>query len=716
MSQTILKHGNMSMNYSGAEGEELRMASFATQSLCIGEPNGGVPNFTLALAGDGTASMEGCGALPSHYEGAVCVSLKQNKRGVTAKYRAADDRLEITVKMDFIPGADVIRQTNSVKNISKERVTLTHFGSAMLFGIGKGGLSAWYRDDTRFVVHHCLSHWQGEAQWREDSLAHLGIYKKTAHSWDCVSRRIRSVGSWSTGRHQPIIMLEDTETGVIWYMELESGCNWTLELGNRNGHGADEGSFYLEANAADEETGFVKTLRPGETFTAVPALFGCTDGSFEEAAKQLLIARRETSLGGWTTADGAAPACFNTYMDCVWGSGDKNTLPALIDKAAACGCEVFCLDAGWYLKGLGEWSVNDEIFGKGGLQGVFDAIRAKGMQPGAWLEIESLAPDTPMYNSGAVLKRNGVPVSKGHFADFTDPAQCAYIEGVFDKLYGMGVRFIKNDYNLSVMYGAEIRGSSPAEGLKKHTEAFYALIDRIKHKYPDLSIENCGSGAMRCDTGTLRHFEMQSTSDQEFYYFNPAIASGMAACLPPEKAGIWSYPYPVSFYENQTGKDIYADPARMEDMADGEQTAFNMINALCGVLYLSGRIDKADDFNTALIKEGVEVYKTYRAHTRTAYPVWPCGRLNLADRTHSALGFLSGDGKKMTLAVWKFEDAAEVLEIDLSKYFGGKAVNVSCVYPTAIPTVYRYHRNTAKLAVKMPKDYTARFFELTVAD
>ena len=57
MSQTILKHGNMSMNYSGAEGEELRMASFATQSLCIGEPNGGVPNFTLALAGDSTASM-----------------------------------------------------------------------------------------------------------------------------------------------------------------------------------------------------------------------------------------------------------------------------------------------------------------------------------------------------------------------------------------------------------------------------------------------------------------------------------------------------------------------------------------------------------------------------------------------------------------------------------------------------------------------------------
>lgn len=144
-----------------------------------------------------------------------------------------------------------------------------------------------------------MSHWQGEAQWKTNSLSELGITKQTAHSWDMTSWRVRSIGSWSTGKHFPLVAVEDTETGVTWYMEIEGGFNWTIELGNRNGHADSEGTFFLEANAADEETGFVKVLRPGETFTAAPALFGCTDGSFEDGVKQLLIARRKTTVAKW---------------------------------------------------------------------------------------------------------------------------------------------------------------------------------------------------------------------------------------------------------------------------------------------------------------------------------------------------------------------------------------------------------------------------------
>ncbi len=709
MSMTI-QHNHMLFAYEGEPGQSVRMASFGTEQSKPETLSGIAPNFTLALNTDDMPSLDGCAVMPNHYGNAVCTSFKYTKSGITAKYLCAGDTLEVTVKMSFIPGADAVRQINSVKNVSKKPVTLTHFGSAHVSGIFDGGLTTWFRNDDRIKIHYCQSHWQGEAQWKTGSLSELGVTKQAAHAWDTTAWRIRSIGSWSTGRYHPLVIAEDTETGVAWYMEIEGGFNWTLELGNRNGHEMGVGTFYLEANAADEETGFVKTLIPGETFTAAPVLFGCTNGSFDEAAKQLLIARRKTTLSHWDSEDNSAPACFNTYMDCVWGAGDEKTLPGLIRAASEAGCEVFCLDAGWYIKGLGEWSVNDEKYGKGGLKGVFDSITEVGMKPGAWLEIESLAPNTPMTKN-RMLMRNGVPVSNGHFADYTDPAQRAYIEGIFDMLYNMGVRFIKNDYNRSVMYGAQMDGSSPAEGLKKSAEAFYSLIDGVKAKYPDLKIENCGSGAMRCDNGTLRHFELQSTSDQEYYFFNPSIASGMAACIAPEKAGIWSYPYPVSYYENARGEDVYADEKRMQSMADGEQTAFNMVNALCGVLYLSGRIDKADAFNKQLIREGTEVYKAYRSHIHTSYPVWPCGHLNLCDRTHSALGFLSEKGDTMTLAVWKFEDADDVLQIDLSKYFKGKDVEVTMLYPS-IPTEFRYHKNTSRLSIRMPKDYTARYFLL----
>ena len=713
MSEQILTHGNMLMKYKGAAGEALRMCSLSTENTkALSEATSSAPNFSLEIAGDETAPMQGCASLASHYEGARCTFFEHSSKGLTAKYIAYSDMLEITVKMQFIPGTDVVRQVNSVKNIGNEKVTITHFGSGFLCGIGQGGLKKWYLESSKLKVHHCLSHWQGEAQWRTDTLENLGIYKKTAHSWDSTAWRARSVGSWSTGKNYPLVILENTETGTVWYMELECGTSWTVELGNRNGSGESEGTFYLEANSADEETGFVKVLHPGKSYTACPVLFGCTDGSFEEAVKQLTKAKRKTTLASWK--NGAAPAFFNTYMDCVWGAGDKDTLPTLIQSASDCGAEVFCLDAGWYIKGLGEWSVNNEKYGVNGLKGIFDLIKSKGMKPGAWLEIESISPDTPMYKNGRLLARNAKAVSGGHFADFTDKYQRDYIEGIFDMLYDMGVRFIKNDYNRSVMYGANMSGSSAAEGLKKHTEAFYSLIDSIRKKYPDLMIENCGSGAMRSDTGTLRHFHLQSASDQEFYYLNPSIISGTAACLAPEKAGIWSYPYPVSFYENQKGADVYADASRMADLADGEQTVFNMVNALCGTLYLSGRIDKADSFNASLIKEGVEVYKKYRQHIASAYPVWPDGTLKIGDRTHSSLGFISENGKKMTLAVWKLEDMSEVIEVDLSKYFAGKKAKVQIAYPTLIGTDFVYNQNTAKLCVKMPKDRTARFFEITV--
>lgn len=181
MENFIVKHQNMRFYYNGAQGEPLKMSALATENVSVADLAAS-PNFSLALATDGTAPMEGCASLVSHHEGSKCTSFKQNKAGITAKYLCADDKLEVTVKMTFIPGADAVRQVNSVKNISKEKVTLTHFGSALINGVACGGLSKWYRDDARIKVHHFMSHWQGEAQWKTNSLSELGITKQTAHS------------------------------------------------------------------------------------------------------------------------------------------------------------------------------------------------------------------------------------------------------------------------------------------------------------------------------------------------------------------------------------------------------------------------------------------------------------------------------------------------------------------------------------------------------
>lgn len=325
-----VKHQNMLFSYTGKEGEPLRMSSLATKNV---SPEGlsASPNFSLSLITDGTAPMEGCASLVSHHEGSKCTSFKQNKAGITAKYLCAGDKLEVTVKMSFIPGADAVRQVNSRQ---KRQQGKGHAQPLRLGACQRRCLRRSYqmvsrrRTDQGASFHEPLA---GRSTMEDQQSFRAWHYQTDCSQlgYDLMARAFDRF--LEHRKHFPLVVVEDTETGLVWYMEIEGGFNWTIELGNRNGHADGEGTFFLEANAADEETGFVKTLRPGETFTAAPVLFGCTDGSFEEGVKQLLIARRKTTVAKW---DGEAPACFNTYMDCVWGAGDKNTLPGLIDAGS----------------------------------------------------------------------------------------------------------------------------------------------------------------------------------------------------------------------------------------------------------------------------------------------------------------------------------------------------------------------------------------------
>ena len=702
-------HGNTAMRFSKDKDSSFGMVRFETKDMdTLEKYTTAKAPYCLKTAKDTAGPMDGCGVMLPKDSG-ECFFAEQTDGGLVLKYR--DGALETTVNLEYIEGADVIRQTNTVVNTGNADEIITHFSSAVVTGIAMGGLLRLH-DSRKIKLHHCFSHWQGEAQWRTLTLAQAGIYHKTAHSWDALSYRISSVGSWNTGRHYPLLFVEDAECGKVWYMELEGAYNWSMEVGNLNG--ADGGTLYLEANCADENiNGFVLTLKPGESYTAPSCVYGCTDGGFEEGVRELLKYKRKTSRCGWDKP--YAPACFNDYMDCLWGQPNREKLIPLIDAAAKAGCEVFCMDAGWSAVGNGTWSVNNEIYGEGGLAGIIKYICAKGMIPGIWLEIESVFKNTNLNKKELLLSRNGETVNPDRAnADFTNPKVREYIMEVFDMLYDMGIRFVKNDYNLSVMIGAEKDGQCSTVGLQRTTDAFYSFIDEVKAKYPDLKIENCGSGGMRCDNGTLSHFELQSTSDQEFYYNNSSIVSGALAYLAPEKAGVWSYPYPISFYENRNKVNVWEDKKYIADRADGEETVYNMINALMGTLYLSGRIEHADKNNFALVKEGVRAFKKYRAHNAAAYPVWPDGHFTIDDDTHSSLGLISENGRKMTLAVWRRNSKEDIITVDLSKYTG-KNSSVKLAYPSKPMNGadFAFNPSSGILTVKLPKQNSARFFEIT---
>ena len=86
-------------------------------------------------------------------------------------------------------------------------------------------------------------------------------------------------------------------------------------------------------------------------------------------------------------------------------------------------------------------------------------------------------------------------------------------------------------------------------------------------------------------------------------------------------------------------------------MADGEHTIFNVVNGMMGVMYLSGRMDKADDFNFNLLKEGVDTYKRYRDFINSSYAVFPYRLDSISQRGFAVQGLKNGN--RMLLGVFR---------------------------------------------------------------
>ncbi len=337
---------------------------------------------------------------------------------------------------------------------------------------------------------------------------------------------------------------------------------------------------------------------------------------------------------------------------------------------------------------------------------LIDYIKSRGMLPGCWLEIESIDSKNIRFKerNDLVLKRNGEVIggTRG-FVDFRNQDLRDYIEKVFDRLYSIGIRFIKNDYNQSIGIGPD-GADSFSEALAEHSKAVSDFLTHIQNKYPDLVIEACGSGGLRSDLSVLRQDYIESLSDQEMYYMNPSIIVGSAACFLPEKAGSWSYPYSLPYANREMlGKDYFTEE-RMKECEDGEETAFNMINSMMGTMYLSGHIECADSKNVGLIKEAIDAYKATRDEFKEGYPAFVTAPFGIMDELIASYG-LDCDGG-MLLAVWKIGTDETEASFDLSKY-GAKSAEL--LYPVSLGADFDFA--DGRLTVRgLDKKYMARLF------
>ena len=576
----------------------------------------------------------------------------------------------VTVEHEELPGG-AVRQRTTVRNTGGSPLSVEVLSSSFTAGIGTEGSRPWKKH--RFVIHYAESCWCGEAQWRHVYAEDAGLYRTYNHGSQS-SFRLCSQSSWSTCRFEPVVMIEDTELGETYFAGIGAGSGWCINVGIR-GYRDDIGLCIMVSDCSEKNDGWHADLLPGESVTTCYSVVGRVKGGFEKAAGALTHAHRAICS---VPFDGAVPPlCFNDYMNCLWALPTREKTMPLARRAAEIGCEYYVMDAGWYGKNkndeydLGMWDIDDDLFGEGGLKGLFDDIKKLGMKPGIWFEFESAGIDSPVVREHPdyILRRRGHPVGgRRVMLDFRVPGVREHIRERVKALYAIGVRFIKNDYNANTGVGTDPDG---AGSVREHAAAFYAFIDSLRRDFPDLIIENCGSGAMRSDIGTLSHFHLQSVSDQEDYFRLPSIVSGSAACYPPERCGVWAYPYPTKIDFRTT---FSPSPEFTDRFSDGKITSYCCVTGLMGLFYLSGRIDAADGFNMKLMKDASALYKKYRRGTMSSVPVYPTGTFDIDTDGLDTFGLNDAPSRTLRLAVWNNSDESRSAVIGLSKYITGGSV------------------------------------------
>lgn len=615
----------------------------------------------------------------------------RNAQGRKLEFTLYDELTSVYVisHIQFYDGISIVRVWNEVKNCGEEVQTLEYISSFNYEGIEKEGLLARDEKMSLRIPHNS---WQREMNWQTYTFPELGLSQvqpaDIQRSSNLIS--VSNTGNWSSKQYLPMAFLENKETNSCLYWQIEHNGSWHWEIGDQNGH------FYLALSGPNEIYGhWFKHLKPGDTFTTVPAAVGVGSRGFDEAMGELTQYRRRIRRPNEDNE--ALRIIFNDYMNCLWADPTTEKELPLIDAAAEAGCEYYCIDAGWYSAGfwwnsVGEWQESRERF-PNGLREVTDYIRSKGMIPGVWLELEVMGIECKKafeVKEDWFFVRHGKKVydRSRYQLDYRNPEVTAYADSVIDRLvqtYGVG--YIKMDYNIEPGIGTEINADSVGDGMLGHERAYLAWLDKVFERYPDLVIENCSSGGLRIDYAMLSRYSIQSTSDQDDYRRYATIAANSPTGLAPEQSAIWSYP--------------------MRE-GDKEEVVFNMVNAMLLRIHQSGHLAELSQERKELVKEALDYYKLIRRDLRQALPFWPLGLSKFEDEW-VCLGLRTE--QKIFVAVWRREGNQKDCILPIP-YAENKKAAVKCAYPKYEECAYAWNEAAGTLSVSLPKQYSARLFEI----
>ena len=292
------------------------------------------------------------------------------------------------------------------------------------------------------------------------------------------------------------------------------------------------------------------TLKPGESFRTPELALTYSDEGLSGASRNFHRWARAHKLAH---GDRERKILLNSWEG-VYFNINEPGMDQMMADIASMGGELFVMDDGWFgdkyprlndSSSLGDWVVDRNKL-PNGIQGLVDAADRHGISFGIWIEPEMANTVSELYEKHPdwIINAAGRDVVKGRggsqvILDMGNPAVQDFVFNIVDNLMTRypRINYIKWDANMTVAsHGSSyLPADRQSELYIRYHQGLASVCDRIRAKYPDLTIQACASGGGRANYGVLPWFDEFWVSDntdalQRIYmqwgtsYFFPSIS------------------------------------------------------------------------------------------------------------------------------------------------------------------------------------------------
>lgn len=543
-------------------------------------------------------------------------SVQNNDDGsVQTLINLGDDQYPFFVDLYYVayPKENIIKSWSVIKNGEKKPVTLYNYASNML-----------HLDKDAYYLTDFTGDWAKEVNMNEQKLS--------------TGKRIvdTKLGARAGMFTSPFFVVSmdcpaDENDGevLLGHLAWTGNFRYTFEIDNENSLRVISGINPMASEYILESGKGFKT--PEFIFCLSNNGVGAASRSFHDWARKYQLKDgnkdRMTLLNNWEA----------TYF-----SFNEDILVGLFDDAKKLGVDMFLLDDGWFgnkyprgsdRQGLGDWSETVEKLPNGVGKLVKEA-NAKDVKFGIWIEPEMVNPKSELFEKHPdwvinLPNRDDYYFRNQMVLDLSNPKVQDFVFGVVDGLMTKypQLAYFKWDCNSPItnIYSTHLKDKQ-SHIYVDYVKGLYAILERIKDKYPTLPMMLCSGGGARCDYEALKYFTDFWASDNTDPVERIFIQWGFSHFFPSKS---------VSSHITSWGK---------------QPLKFKLDVAMMGKLGFDIKVTEFSDSELELAQSAVKTYKNIK-------PILFEGDLyrlvSPYQRDHCALSYVSKD--KSEALVYAFD-------------------------------------------------------------